>query len=151
MGLLKEFRDFAMRGNVVDMAVGIIIGGAFGKIVSSLVNDIVMPPFGMLLKDVPFKDLCINLRDGAFIDADTATHAAGGPIPTINIGAFINTVLDFVIVAFAIFMVIRWMNRLLPTPVTSTPAAKKDCPYCKSSIPAAATRCPQCTSELPTA
>ncbi|HVU86012.1 MAG TPA: large conductance mechanosensitive channel protein MscL [Pirellulales bacterium] len=149
MGLLKEFRDFAMRGNVADMAVGIIIGGAFGKIVSSLVNDIVMPPIGLLLKDVPFKDLVISLRDGHLMDAESAANAVGGPIPTVNIGTFINTVLDFVIVAFVIFMVIRWMNRVLPVPVTSTPAAKKDCPYCKSSIPAAATRCPHCTSEMP--
>ena len=149
MGLLKEFRDFAMRGNVADMAIGIIIGGAFGKIVSSLVNDIVMPPFGLLLKDVPFKDLVISLHD--FRLESAADAAKDGPVATINIGAFINTVLDFVIVAFVIFMVIRWMNRLLPTPVTSTPAPKKDCPYCKSSIPVGATCCPQCTSELPTA
>lgn len=146
MGMLKEFRDFAMRGNVVDMAVGIIIGGAFGKIVSSLVNDIVMPPFGLLLKDVPFKDMAISLRDGQITTADLA---AG--VPTINIGTFINTVLDFVVVAFVIFIVIRWMNRLLPTPVTTPPAAKKTCPYCQSSIPVGATRCPQCTSELPAA
>jgi large conductance mechanosensitive channel len=145
MGMLKEFRDFAMRGNVVDMAVGIIIGGAFGKIVSSLVNDIVMPPFGLLLKDAPFKDMVISLRDGEITNTEWAT--AHG-VPTINIGAFINTVLDFVLVAFVIFMFIRWMNRLLPTPVTTPPAAKKTCPYCQSSIPAGATRCPQCTSEL---
>jgi large conductance mechanosensitive channel len=151
MGLLKEFREFAMRGNVVDMAVGIIIGGAFGKIVSSLVNDIVMPPFGLLLKDVPFKDLVISLKDFQLTSAAELAKDPGGPVATINIGAFINTVLDFVIVAFAIFMVIRWMNRLLPTPVTTPPAAKKTCPYCQSSIPAAATRCPQCTSELPAA
>ncbi|MES1213841.1 MAG: large conductance mechanosensitive channel protein MscL [Singulisphaera sp.] len=147
--MLKEFRDFAMRGNVVDMAIGIIIGGAFGKIVSSLVNDIVMPPFGLMLKDVPFKDLVISLHDFRLQSAADAIREAGGPVATINIGTFINTVLDFVIVAFVIFIVIRWMNRLLPVPVTSQPAAKKDCPYCKSSIPAAATRCPQCTSELP--
>ncbi len=145
MGLLKEFRDFAMRGNVVDMAVGIIIGGAFGKIVSSLVNDIVMPPFGLLLSNIQFKDMCISLKD--FGITSMAVAAKDGT-PTINIGNFINTVLDFVIMAFAIFMTIRWMNRLLPTPVTAPPAAKKDCPYCKSSIAAAATRCPMCTSEL---
>ncbi len=123
MGMLKEFRDFAMRGNVVDMAVGIIIGGAFGKIVSSLVNDIVMPPFGLLLKDVPFKDMAISLRDGQITTADLA---AG--VPTINIGTFINTVLDFVVVAFVIFIVIRWMNRLLPTPVTTPAGGEKDLP-----------------------
>jgi large conductance mechanosensitive channel len=145
MGLLKEFRDFAMRGNVVDMAVGIIIGGAFGKIVSSLVNDIVMPPFGLLLSNVPLRDLCINLHTWEAIKADRAKTDG---VPTINIGAFANTVLDFLIVAFTIFMVIRWMNRLLPTPVTTPAAPKKTCPYCQSSIPLAATRCPQCTSEL---
>jgi large conductance mechanosensitive channel len=146
--LLKEFRDFAMRGNVVDMAVGIIIGGAFGKIVSSLVNDIVMPPFGLLLSSVPFKEQCISLRTGELISAAEAAKNVNDPIPTINVGTFCNTVLDFLIVAFAIFIVIRWMNRLLPTPVTAPPAPKKNCPYCLSSIAAAATRCPQCTSEL---
>jgi large conductance mechanosensitive channel len=148
--LLKEFRDFAMRGNVVDMAVGIIIGGAFGKIVSSLVNDIVMPPFGLLLNNIPFRDMCISLTTGELISLKKATDA-NPPIPTINLGAFFNTVLDFLIVAFAIFMVIRWMNRLLPAPVTAVVPPKKNCPYCQSSIPLAATRCPQCTSELPAA
>ncbi|HEY1598764.1 MAG TPA: large conductance mechanosensitive channel protein MscL [Pirellulales bacterium] len=147
--LLKEFRDFAMRGNVVDMAVGIIIGGAFGKIVSSLVNDIVMPPFGLLLNNIPFRDMCINLQNWHLISAGEAIEDPKAPIPTINLGAFFNTVIDFVIVAFAIFMVIRWMNRLLPAPVSSAPAPKKNCPYCQSSIPLVATRCPQCTSELP--
>jgi large conductance mechanosensitive channel len=145
VGLIKEFRDFAMRGNVVDMAVGIIIGGAFGKIVSSLVNDIVMPPLGVLLTSVPFKDMGISLKDGSQI---SIADAAEKKIPTINVGTFLNTIIDFVIVAFVIFMVIRWMNRLLPTPLTAPPPPKKDCPYCRSSIPAAATRCPQCTSEL---
>jgi len=143
--LLKEFRDFAMRGNVVDMAVGIIIGGAFGKIVSSLVNDIVMPPFGLLLSNIPFKDWCISLRNGAYITAEDAKKLG---VPTINIGTFSNTVLDFLIVAFAIFIVIRWMNRLLPTPAIPPAPPKKNCPFCLSSIPAAASRCPQCTSEL---
>ena len=143
--LLKEFRDFAMRGNVVDMAVGIIIGGAFGKIVSSLVNDIVMPPFGMLLSNIPFKDWCVSLRNGEYITADDAKRFG---VPTTNIGTFLNSVLDFLIVAFVIFMVIRWMNRLLPAPVITPAAPKKICPYCQSSIPATATRCPQCTSEL---
>jgi len=151
MGLFKEFRDFAMRGNVVDMAVGIIIGGAFGKVVSSLVTDIVMPPFGLLLASIPFKDQCISLVDGKLISTSEALVDPKHPIPTINIGTFINSVLDFLIVAFVIFLVIRWMNRLLPIPVTTPAAAKKTCPYCQSSIPQAATRCPQCTSELPAA
>ena len=145
MGLLKEFRDFAMRGNVVDMAVGIIIGGAFGKIVSSLVNDIVMPPLGVLLTNVPFKELAISLTSGEIV---SMADVAGKNIPTINFGTFLNTIIDFVIVAFVIFMVIRWMNQLLPTPLTPPAPPKKSCPYCLSSIPAAATRCPQCTSEL---
>jgi len=147
MGLLKEFRDFAMRGNVVDMAIGIIIGGAFGKIVSSLVNDVVMPPLGVLLTSVPFKDLAISLTDGSIASTTKAAEATP-PIPTINLGTFLNTIIDFVIVAFVIFIVIRWMNRLLPTPLTPPAPPKKNCPYCQSSIPAAATRCPQCTSEL---
>ena len=146
MKLLSEFKAFAMRGNVMDMAVGIIIGGAFGKIVSSLVNDIVMPPFGMLLNNIPFKDLCISLRDFSPISAEDAKKLG---VATINVGTFFNTIIDFLVVAFAIFMVIRWMNRLLPTPVTTPPAAKKTCPYCASGIAVAATRCPQCTSELP--
>ena len=143
--LLKEFRDFAMRGNVVDMAVGIIIGGAFGKIVSSLVNDIVMPPLGLLLSNVPFQDQSISLQTGHIV---SMKEAVAEKVPTINCGTFFNTILDFLIVAFVIFLVIRWMNRVLPTPALPPTPVKKSCPYCLSSIPAAATRCPQCTSEL---
>ena len=140
MGMLKEFREFAMRGNVVDMAVGIIIGGAFGKIVSSLVNDVVMPPIGMLLGNMDFSSLSITLRE-------KTTEAAA---VTINYGLFINTMLDFVIVAFVIFMVIKQMNRLKREEPPKEPNTK-DCPMCCSSIPIKATRCPQCTSELPAA
>jgi len=139
MGMLKEFRDFAMKGNVVDMAVGIIIGGAFGKIVSSLVNDVIMPPIGMLLGNMDFSNLAIELHRGA-----TAAETV-----SIRYGAFINSVLDFVIVAAAIFVVIKQMNRLRwakkepPKEPTTKP-----CPRCCSEIPIRATRCPACTSEL---
>ena len=137
MGMLKEFKEFAMRGNVVDMAVGIIIGAAFGKIVTSLVNDVIMPPIGLLLGNVDFSNLAVTLRDKT-AEADAVT---------LNYGLFINTVLDFLIVAFAIFMVIKQMNRLKkkePEPEVTT----KDCPHCFTSIPIQATRCPNCTSEL---
>lgn len=139
MGMLREFREFAVKGNVVDMAVGIIIGGAFGKIVSSLVNDVVMPPIGMLLGNVDFSQLAITLRE----------KTAEAEAVTINYGAFINTVIDFIIVAFAIFIVIKQMNRLrrkeeepLKEPTT------KECPKCFSTISIKAVRCPNCTSEL---
>jgi large conductance mechanosensitive channel len=142
MGMMKEFKEFALRGNVVDMAVGIIIGGAFGKIVTSLVNDVIMPPIGMLLGNVDFSQLSITLR------AKTAEAEA----VTIGYGLFINTVLDFIIVAFCIFMVIRAMNRMKhkeeETPKEPT---TKECPKCCSSIPIKATRCPNCTCELDTA
>jgi len=140
----KEFRDFAMRGNVVDLAVGIIIGAAFGKIVTSLVNDILMPPLGVVLGKVDFSNLFINLS-AAHYDSVAAAKAAGAA--TINYGAFINNIIDFVIVAFAVFLLVKQMNRLLPK-VEAAPAATKECPYCTSTIGAAATRCPHCTSQL---
>ena len=144
--MLKEFKDFAMRGNVVDMAVGIIIGAAFGKIVSSLVNDIVMPPIGVLLGGVDFSEIFINLS-GATYDSLTAAQEAGAA--TINVGVFINTVLDFIIVAFAIFMVIRAMNKLKRKEEAPAPApTTKDCPHCLFSIPIKATRCAHCTSQV---
>jgi large conductance mechanosensitive channel len=139
MGMIREFKEFAMRGNVVDMAVGIIIGGAFGKIVTSLVNDVVMPPIGMLMGNVDFSSLAITLREKA-----TAADAV-----TIKYGVFINTVLDFVVVAFCIFMVIKAMNRMQRAEAKPPKApTTKDCPKCCSSIPIKATRCPNCTSEL---
>ncbi|MHB1037437.1 MAG: large-conductance mechanosensitive channel protein MscL [Pirellulales bacterium] len=139
MGLLDEFKTFALKGNVVDMAVGIVVGAAFGKIVSSLVNDVIMPPIGVLLGNVDFSSLSITLK----------AAVAGSPEVTIRYGAFINTVIDFVIVAFAIFLVVRQMNRLTKKK-EAAPAkpAVKDCPYCLSSIPAKATRCAHCTSPL---
>ncbi|MGI6638323.1 MAG: large-conductance mechanosensitive channel protein MscL [Desulfobulbus sp.] len=135
--MLKEFKEFAMRGNVVDMAVGIIIGAAFGKIVTSLVNDVMMPPIGLLLGNVDFSNLALTLKE----------KSAEAEAVTLNYGMFVNTVLDFLIVAFAIFMIIKQINRLKkqePAPEAST----KDCPRCFSSIPIQATRCPHCTSEL---
>lgn len=139
MGMFKEFKEFAVRGNVVDMAVGIIIGAAFGKIVSSFVNDVVMPPIGLLLGKVDFSQLAITLKE----------KTAAADAVTIKYGVFINNVLDFVIVAFVIFMVIRQLNRLKRK--EEAPVAEpttKECPKCFTVIPIKAMRCPNCTSEL---
>jgi large conductance mechanosensitive channel len=142
----KEFKEFAMRGNVLDMAVGIIIGAAFGKIVTSFVNDILMPPIGLLLGQVAFADLFISLSGESYATLEEA-QAAGAP--TINYGVFINTVLDFIIVAFVIFLIVRWMNRMRRKPeAPPEEPTTKECPYCLSTIPLKATRCPHCTSEL---
>ena len=142
----REFREFAMRVNVVDLAIGIIIGAAFGKIVTSLVNDIIMPPIGLVLGRVDFTNLFINLSGQPYASL-TEAKAAGAP--TINYGVFLNNVIDFVIVAFAIFLLVRFINRLNRQP-QAAPAAPttKECPFCVSSIPVRATRCPQCTSTL---
>jgi large conductance mechanosensitive channel len=144
--MLKEFKQFVMRGNVIDLAVGVIIGGAFGKIVTSLVNDIIMPPIGKLLGGVNFTDLFISL-DGQKYAALAEAQAAGAA--TINYGVFISTIIDFLIVAFVIFLVIKAINRLYPKPEPA-PAAPttKDCPFCCTAIPIEATRCPNCTSEI---
>jgi large conductance mechanosensitive channel len=144
--MFKEFKEFAMRGNVIDMAVGIVIGGAFGKIVSSFVKDIIMPPIGKLMGGVDFSNLFINLSDGQFASLAEAQEAGAA---TINYGIFVNTVLDFIIIAFAIFMVIRAMNKMKRK--EEAPPAEpttKDCPQCLSSIPIKATRCAHCTSEV---
>lgn len=146
MAMWKEFREFAMRGNVIDLAVGIIIGAAFGRIVTSLVNDILMPPIGVLLGKVDFSDLFISLS-GQHFNSLAEAKAAGAA--TLNYGTFINTVIDFLIVAFAVFLLVQQVNRL--TRKKEEPAAApttKDCPYCVSKIPLQATRCPQCTSQL---
>jgi large conductance mechanosensitive channel len=143
-GLLKDFEKFAMRGNVIDMAVGIIIGVAFGKIVTSLVNDILMPPIGVVLGKVDFSSLFLTLSGGPYASLDQAKKAGAA---TLNYGVFINTVLDFLIVSLAIFFVIRQVNRLLPKEEALL-AQTKACPYCCSDIPVAATRCPHCTSTL---
>jgi large conductance mechanosensitive channel len=141
----NDFRAFIMRGNVVDLAIGVIIGAAFGRIVSSLVSDIIMPPIGLLLGQVDFSSIFITLSSHHY-DTMAAAKAAGAP--TINIGVFINAVIDFLLVAFVAFLVMRYVNKMLPKPPPAV-ATTKDCPYCISAIPLAATRCPNCTSELP--
>ena len=144
--MLKEFKEFALRGNVLDLAVGVIVGGAFGKIVTSLVNDIIMPPVGLVIGGVDFNDLFIDLsgRHSATL-ADAKAHGAA----TINIGMFLNATIDFVIVAFSVFLFVRQVNRFMrtPAPAESKPAAR-ECPFCMSMVSARATRCPHCTSEL---
>ena len=144
--MLKEFKEFAMRGNVVDMAVGIIIGAAFGKIVSSFVKDILMPPIGVLIGNVDFSNLFLNLSGKSYA---TLAEAKAAGAATISYGIFINTIIDFIIVAFAIFLLIRQINRLKrePEAIPAEPTTK-ECPYCLSNIPLKAVRCPQCTSEL---
>lgn len=148
--MFKEFKEFAMRGNVVDMAVGIIIGGAFGTIVKSLVADVLMPPLGLLLGGVDFSNFFVVLKQGATAGpyAALAEAQAAGAV-TINYGVFLNTVISFIIVAFAIFLLIRGINRLRRE--EEAPPAEpttKDCPFCLSSIPIKASRCPNCTSDL---
>jgi len=144
--MLNDFKAFVLRGNVLDMAVGIIIGAAFGKIVSSLVSDVLMPPIGLILGQVNFANLFINLSATSYPTLEAA-KAAGAP--TLNYGMFINTVVDFVIVAAVIFMLIKQFARLQRQPEAPTAGpTTKACPYCVSTVPIKATRCPQCTSEL---
>ena len=148
--MLKEFKEFAIRGNVVDMAVGIIIGAAFGTIVKSLVSDVIMPPIGMLLGNVDFTNMFIVLKQGATAGpyASLADAQAAGAV-SVNYGVFINTIISFVIIAFAVFMIIRWINNLKRK--EEAPAAEpttKECPHCLSAIPIKATRCAFCTSTL---
>ncbi|HET6798648.1 MAG TPA: large-conductance mechanosensitive channel protein MscL [Gemmatimonadales bacterium] len=147
--MLKEFKAFALRGNVLDLAVGIIIGGAFGTIVKSLVDDIIMPPIGLALGNVDFANLFIMLKPGLKAPPPYASLAeanAAGAV-TINYGSFINNVVTFLIVAFAVFLVVRMANRLKPQEAAAAPASR-DCPYCRMAIPVAAARCPYCTSDL---
>ncbi len=149
--MFKEFRDFAMRGNVVDMAVGIIIGAAFGSIVGSLVNDVIMPPIGMLLGNVDFSNLFLVLREGTTAGpyASLAAAKAAGAV-TINYGTFVNTIISFLIVAFAVFLLIKNINRLKKAePAAAAAPTTKECPFCASTIPIKAKRCPNCTSQLP--
>ena len=150
LGMLKEFKEFAMRGNVVDMAVGIIIGAAFGTIVKSLVSDIIMPPIGLLLGNVDFTNLFSVLKEGtktAGPYTSLADAQAAGAV-TINYGVFINTIISFIIVGFAVFMVIRSLNRLKKEEGVPAEPTTKDCPYCLTSISIKATRCPNCTSKF---
>jgi large conductance mechanosensitive channel len=141
--VFKEFKEFAMRGSVLDLAVGVIIGAAFGKIVSSLVEDIVMPPIGRLLGHVDFSTLFINLSDKSY-ETLAAAKAAGAP--TLNYGNFINTIINFLIVAFAIFLVVRSVNKWMPKP--AAPVTTKDCPQCAMAIPVGAKKCGHCTSTV---
>jgi large conductance mechanosensitive channel len=144
--MFKEFKEFAMRGNVIDLAVGVIIGAAFGKIVASLVDDIIMPPIGHLLGKVDFKDLFISLNGQHYADlADAKAHAA----PTLNYGLFVNTIINFLIVAFCVFLLVQQMNRWTrkPQPVPAEPTTK-ECPQCTMTIPIRAKKCPHCTTQI---
>jgi large conductance mechanosensitive channel len=143
--MIKEFKEFAMRGNVLDMAVGIIVGAAFGQIVTSFVADIMMPPIGRLLGHVDFSNLFINLTETHY-DTIAAAKAAGAA--TINYGLFLNTIINFLIVAFAVFLLVRQVNRLAAKPAPAAAPTTRDCPYCLSAVPLKATKCMHCTSEL---
>jgi len=143
--MLKEFKAFVMRGNVLDLAVGVIIGAAFGKIVSSLVDDILMPPIGKLLKGVDFSNLFFAL-DGKLYASLVDAKKAGAP--TLNYGVFLNAIINFLIVAFCIFIIIQLIDHWVNKPAPSAPPATKDCPQCAMSIPIAAKRCGHCTSQL---
>jgi large conductance mechanosensitive channel len=140
--MLSEFKTFILRGNVVDLAVGVIIGASFGAIVTSLVNDVLMPPIGRLLGGVDFKDFFISLS-GVSYPTLAAAKAAGAP--TLNYGVFLNSVINFLIIAFAVFLLVQQVNRLFPKPA---PAPTKECAWCAATIPAKAKRCPHCTSNL---
>ena len=142
--MLKEFKEFAMRGSVIDLAVGVVIGAAFGKIVSSLVDDIIMPPIGRLVGHVDFSNLFVSLN-GSHYDSLALAKAAGAP--TVNYGLFLNNVVNFVIVAFAIFIVVQQMNRL-KKPAPAAAPTTKPCPQCTMDIPLGAKRCPHCTAQL---
>jgi large conductance mechanosensitive channel len=142
--MFKEFKEFAMKGNVLDMAVGIVIGAAFGKIITSFVSDILMPPLGLLLGKMDFSNLFMNLS-GQNYPSIAAAKAAGAA--TLNYGIFINTIIDFLIVALAIFLLIRQVNKMKRQPPAAAPTTK-DCPFCASAIPIPAKRCPHCTSQL---
>lgn len=144
--MLKEFKAFVMRGNVLDLAIAVVIGGAFGTVVDSLVKDILMPPIGLMMGRVNFSELFISLNGEVFKSLKAAQDAGA---PTLNYGLFVQAVINFLIIAFVIFMIVRTANRIQgpqPTPVAAP--ATKDCPYCLSGIPLKATRCPHCTSEL---
>ena len=141
----KEFRLFAARGNVIDLAVGVIIGAAFGKVVSSLVSDVVMPPVGLLIGRVDFRNLYVALNGEHYASLAEAQKAAA---PTINYGLFLNTVVEFAIVAFVVFLLVRQINRMVPAPPTAPAEPPRECPQCASVIPVRARRCPFCTSDL---
>jgi large conductance mechanosensitive channel len=152
--MFKEFREFVMRGNVVDMAIGIVIGAAFGAIVKSFVDDVLMPPIGLLLGNVDFANLFITLKEGAKAAgpyASLAAAKAAGAL-TLNLGVFINTIISFIIIAFAVFLVIKGINRMKrEKEAPPTEPITKECPFCFTTIPIQASRCPHCTSQLQTA
>jgi len=141
--MLKEFKEFALKGSLLDLAIAFIMGGAFGKTISSFVNDIIMPPIGLLLGKVAFKDLFISLNGEKFASLAAAQEAGA---PTLNYGNFISLIIDFIIVAFVLFLIIRQVNKLRKPVVVAI--TTKDCPYCQTAIPIKATRCPNCTSQL---
>lgn len=143
--MLKEFKEFAMRGNVLDLAVGVIIGGAFGKIVSSLVEDVIMPPIGRLMGPVNFSDLFINLSGKSY---ETLKDAKAASAATLNYGLFLNTIINFLIVAFCVFLLVKQINRFVAKPAPAPVPTSKDCPQCAMPIPLAAKRCGHCTSQL---
>ena len=143
--MFKEFKAFALRGNVLDMAVGIIIGAAFGKIVASLVDDVLMPPIGRLLGRVDFSGLFVNLSGTEYA---TLAEAKAHNAPTLNYGLFLNTIINFIIVAFAVFLLVQQVNRWTKKPEAAAAPTTKDCPQCAMSIPIAAKRCGHCTSQL---
>ncbi len=143
--MLKEFKEFAMRGNVIDLAVGVIIGAAFGKIVSSLVEDIIMPPVGLLLHGVDFTNLFITLDRRHF---DTLAQAKSAGAPTLNYGLFVNNVISFLIVAFCVFLLVHQVNRWTKKPVPAAAPTTKECPQCAMTIPINAKKCPHCTSQI---
>jgi large conductance mechanosensitive channel len=153
MGLLKEFKEFALRGNVVDMTIGVIIGGAFGKVVSSVVKDLIMPPFGKLLGNVNFNDLFFSLDPDKTQDVSSLSKAQETGAAIIAYGLFLNTVIDFIIMAVCIFLAMKAMNKLTSAVMREKPPdpTTKECPFCISEIPIRATRCAHCTSELPAA
>ncbi len=143
--MLKEFKEFAMRGNVLDLAVGLIIGAAFGKIITSFVSDIIMPPIGLLLGKVNFSELYFNLSGQSYPSLAAAQEAGA---PTINYGIFLSSIIDFVIVAFVIFLIIRAVNKWTVKPAPAAAPTTRECPFCATTIPVKATRCPACTSQL---
>ncbi|MBI5665183.1 MAG: large-conductance mechanosensitive channel protein MscL [Nitrospirae bacterium] len=147
--MIREFKEFAMRGNVLDMAVGIIIGASFGTIIASLVSDILMPPIGLLLGGVDFSNLFLTIKEGATAGPfSTLADAQKAGAVTINYGMFVNKVVSFAIVAFAVFMVVKGVNSLKKKEAPPAAPATKDCSFCYTAIPVKATRCPHCTSEL---
>jgi large conductance mechanosensitive channel len=144
--MLKEFKEFVMRGNVLDMAVGVIIGAAFGKIVSSLVQDVLMPPIGKIVGGIDFSNLFINLSETHY---PTIAAAKDAGKPTLNYGIFLNSVIDFLIVAFCVFLIIQLVNHWMKKPAPPAAPTTKDCPQCAMTIPIQAKRCGHCTSQLP--